>query len=134
MSIKQSLTTKQLLVLFGVSAMSIHSWSKGTATRDALPSVKNENGTRSFSLVKVKQWAKRYGITMLVDPETLLGETLAKPGPKPKAAEKKPRNPAMAHAGRLINEAAARKKPRQVAARLKKPAKKKAKPASHVAA
>lgn len=91
MATKQSLTTKQLLALFGVSAMTINSWGKGTTTRDALPSNKDESGKRTFPLGKTKQWAKRYDITMLVDPESLMKDvTSSKPGPKAKVAEKKP--------------------------------------------
>lgn len=129
MSIKQSLTTKQLLVLFGVSAMSIHSWSKGTATRDALPSVKNANGTRSFPLTKVKQWAKRYGITMLVNPEGLLTDEAVKPGPKPKKAAEKPRQVAA-----LLKKPAAKKAPAKAKVRHFVPLDKKAKPAGHATA
>ncbi len=124
MSSKQSLTTKHIMALFGVSAMTVHSWGKGTATRDPLPSTKDAAGKRTFPLGKTKQWAKRYGVAMLVSPEGLLTDVATKPGPKAKAKtppEKKAANPAMAHAARLAAEAATKKKPRQVAALLKAP-------------
>jgi len=81
----KKLTTKDLLRVFAVTPMTIHLWRKGTATRSPLPT-SSPAGKRPvfFSAAKIKQWAEKNGVTIVLDPLGLESDDV-KPGPKPKA-------------------------------------------------
>ena len=83
MATRHTITIKQLMLAFGVSAMTVHSWRKGSVTRDPLPATKT-NGYVAFSVAEIKKWAKTYGVAIMVDPASLVGIVFTKPGPKPK--------------------------------------------------
>lgn len=76
-----ALTNKNMMNLFGVSHVTIFNWRKGTPQREQLPTVQVGNSIR-YPVVKVKAWAKSHGIEMLMDPQTLVGTGVLKPGPK----------------------------------------------------
>lgn len=72
------LTVKNLVTLFGVTAMTVHNWKKGSPSRPAMPD--------DLTPAKVKKWATQNGITMTCEPAALLGTDINKPGPKPRPA------------------------------------------------
>lgn len=87
MKTAKQLTTKDLLVIFGVSHMTTHHWRNGSETKTPLPVVDTQ-GSRTvlFDAKKVKAWAKKNELAMLADPEVVAADGVApvKPGPKPK--------------------------------------------------
>lgn len=70
------------MIVFGVSAMTVNSWRKGSVTRSALPATKIGNHV-VFDVGRVERWAKTYGIPIMVEPKALRGLIqVIKPGPK----------------------------------------------------
>lgn len=84
MTTAKTLNTQNLIKLFDVSGMTIHTWRKGTPTRTPLPSLKEGNAVR-FVVAEVKAWAKKHGIYMTTDPRELLGTGELPRGPKCRA-------------------------------------------------
>ena len=78
----KTLTSKNLQTVFGVTAMTIHNWRKGSKKVTALPSIPSDSRAVGFSVAAVKKWAATNGINMLVPPEVVVGEDRGKPGPK----------------------------------------------------
>lgn len=72
----KTLTMKNLVTLFGVTAMTVYSWRRGTATKEAMP--------ETLTPAAVKRWAKRHEVAMTCEASTLLGTGVLKRGPKPK--------------------------------------------------
>lgn len=70
------LSVKNLMELFGVTAMTLHNWKRRTATRTALPAVRTP--------AVIRNWATMNGVPMTCAPSTLLGKDVGKPGPRPK--------------------------------------------------
>lgn len=87
MKTANQLTTKQLLLVFGVSHMTVYSWRN--LEHDPLPVVAGTPPrTVLFCLKEVKAWAKRNGVQIMVEPSVVLeqakSESEVKPGPKKK--------------------------------------------------
>jgi hypothetical protein len=72
----KTLSMKNMEELFDVTAMTIHNWKKGSATKAALPA--------EFTPAAVKRWALKNTVRMTCEPADLLGKDVGKPGPKPR--------------------------------------------------
>jgi hypothetical protein len=83
------LTIKDLLLVFGVTSMTIQSWRKGGARKTPMP-FNQEGRNVSYNAVKIKAWANANSVPMELDPLDLAGSTAgnAKPGPKPKVIDR----------------------------------------------
>ena len=82
----QRLTIPQVSTMFGVTAMTILHWRKGSASRKPLPTVKPAkheppNAVR-FDQSKVEAWAKRHEIEIVAKPAPEAAGR--KRGPKPR--------------------------------------------------
>jgi hypothetical protein len=76
---REMIDTKQAQALFGVTAMTLWLWRSGTPTKEPMPYEKKGRSI-SYSLSKLKAWAKVHGVTMnLADSKNV---HQAKPGPK----------------------------------------------------
>lgn len=88
MAAKKLLTSKDVMVLFGVSLMTTINWRKGSPTRDPLPSkeLPGKVGSVGFACSDVRRFAKHYGLEMTAEPESFLNaeEGKAKTCPKVK--------------------------------------------------
>jgi len=88
----KTMTIRQALAAFGVSAPCLHSWRKGTPTKDPLPVI-IEDGQRGvlISVTAAKAWAKKHGVTFAQDPDAVIAKEPASlksgPRPAPKAAK-----------------------------------------------
>lgn len=78
------LTTKDLLQIFGVTAMTITGWRKGLTAKAELPTITKIPGRILFNRAAVKKWAEKEGVEIRVDPITFISNEVGKPGPKPK--------------------------------------------------
>jgi hypothetical protein len=90
-ALKNSISIKDTMQVFGVSHMALYLWRQGTPTKTALPTVEIE-GSREvrFAPPVLKRWAKENDVAILVDPSTFVGGKATKPGPKTtKVAAKK---------------------------------------------
>ncbi len=84
-SLKNSITIKDTMQVFGVSHMALFLWRRGTPTKTALPTVKIE-GSREvrFAPPVLKRWAREHDVPILVNPASFVGGARPKPGPKAK--------------------------------------------------
>lgn len=86
MAAMKTMTIRQALAAFGVSAPCLHSWRKGTPTKEALP-VLIEDGQRGvlISVTAAKAWAKKHNVTFAQDPDAVIAKEPAslKSGPRP---------------------------------------------------
>ena len=97
MAKSKPLTTKDLVLIFGVTPMTILNWRKpGEGSRKKPLPFTTRGVSVEFSPIRVKAWANSHGLPMVHDPLDVAEGThltKAKPGPKPKvidrAAEKK---------------------------------------------
>lgn len=73
----QTLNTKQVQVLAGVSHMAIYHWRQGTSTRDPLPTVEGRTPRSvAFKPKDLKAWAKKHGVELKVDPVAVAAGTI----------------------------------------------------------
>lgn len=85
---KQAMTIRQACVAFGISAMNLSHWRKGTATKEALPS-ETDGRAVSIPVVSARKWAKAHGVEFVVDPDKAIADEANAPGaagPKVKKA------------------------------------------------
>lgn len=78
------MTIKQAALAFGVSAMCLSHWRKGTATKEALP-FETEGRNVLIPIAAAKKWAKTHGIEFAKDPASVVSSPDAapqQPGPK----------------------------------------------------
>ena len=82
----QWLTVIQTCALFGVTAMCLGLWRKGTATKSPLPCTKETGGRGiKFTASKLERWAAKNGVALVRTVEDVLqDESLMprKPGPR----------------------------------------------------
>jgi hypothetical protein len=76
------LTTADLQKAFGVTAMTIHNWRKGTPQRPALKT-KSDGRRVAFAEAAVRRWAEKAGVAVVDESALLGGLARGKPGPKP---------------------------------------------------
>lgn len=89
MAQSKPLTTKDLVLIFGVTPMTILNWRKAEegSRKKPLP-CKIKGRSVEFNAFRVKAWANSNGVPMEHDPLDVAEGThltKAKPGPKPKA-------------------------------------------------
>lgn len=89
----KTLTDKNIARVFDVTLMTVYNWKSGrTASKSEFPT--------SPTPARVRRWAERRGVPMVVAPESVLGADVLKPGPKARpAAPAKSKQRAAARAG-----------------------------------
>jgi hypothetical protein len=84
-----SISIKTACVAFGVTAMCLHHWRKGSATRPALPVLRTEGRSVQISIAAAEKWAKTNKVEIVV-PFAAAAEMVAGGRePSAKAAAKK---------------------------------------------
>lgn len=82
---RRQLTTKDLERVFGVTAMTLYLWRRGTATRSKLRTAPKKRGERSVAYYEedVIAWAKRHDVPLAVHPSKIKAPAARKqPGPR----------------------------------------------------
>lgn len=71
-----TLTTPQVMQIFGVSHVTVYQWRQGSGSKKALPCKTGKPTPRSvaFDPVKIETWANAHNIPMLYDPVKLANE------------------------------------------------------------
>lgn len=80
-------TNKQLERAFGVSSMTLYLWRQGTATKAAMPTVKNTGRFVLYDRGPITAWAKKNGVEFVVPLDQVAANAELKPakaGPKTK--------------------------------------------------
>jgi hypothetical protein len=97
------LSTKQLCAGFGVSAVTISNWRKGTPGKTALPVAEHPGYGVRFDPAVIKAWAKEHGLKFSVAAAQAVGAST--PGPKPTVAAKKKDAPAASSGKKTMTKA-----------------------------
>lgn len=87
----KAMTIRQALRAFGVSPPCLHSWRRGTPTKQPLPVIVKE-GSRNvlIGVTAARQWAKRHGVEFAVDPDVAMTSEQATLKSGPRASKEKP--------------------------------------------